>query len=59
MAIAISISMAISKFNGNDNQNVFFEIAIAFYLSVTHPVDALETDLAYFNKTPFVAFKAG
>ena len=30
-----------------------------FYLSVTHPVDALDTDLAYLSKTPFVAFNGG
>ena len=32
---------------------------IDFYLSVTHPVEALETERAYFSSTPFVAFKSG
>jgi hypothetical protein len=31
---------------------IYFEI-VSFYLSVTHPVDALETDLIYFNNTFF------
>ena len=54
----MTISMAISKFSGNNNQNTFliviltFEITIGFYLSVTHPSEALETERIYLSKTP-------
>ena len=47
--------------------NLFFYKTIAkiselqseYYLSVTQPVDALDTALAYFKRTPLVAFRGG
>jgi hypothetical protein len=39
---------------------VFFTIEIVILLFiVTHPVDALETDLIYFSNTPFFNFDSG
>jgi cell division protein FtsB len=38
---------------------IVIDIVLINYLSVTQPVDALETDLAYLSNTPFDAFKAG